>query len=88
MQKYGVVMFYPCLFCPSDNVWHSRHADAPWCLHFSIVITPSWITQQKLVEKCTQRGASSGAPNNVKNCHLDKTNMDKTSQHRKNGHKV
>ena len=23
----------------------------------------------------------SGAPNNVQNCHLDKTNMDKTSQH-------
>ena len=24
---------------------------------------------------------ASGAPNNVQNCHLDKTNMDKTSQH-------
>ena len=20
----GIVMFYPCLFCPSDNVWRSR----------------------------------------------------------------
>ena len=42
----GVVMFYPCLFCPSDNVWGSQRADAPRCAHFSTVITPSWITQR------------------------------------------
>ena len=43
-------------------------------------ITPSWLTQQISVEKCAHRGASA-APNNVPNCHLEKTNMDKTSQH-------
>ena len=31
----GALMFFPCLFCPSDNVWRSRRADAPWCAHFS-----------------------------------------------------
>ena len=57
--KYSVVMFHPCLFCPSDNVWCSRRrADVPRCTHFSTVITPSWITQQISVENCTNRGAS------------------------------
>jgi len=51
----GVVMFYPCLFCPSDNVWCSQRPDVPWCVHFSTVITPSWITQQISVEKCAPR---------------------------------
>ena len=54
----GVVMFYPCLFCPSDNVWRSRHADAPRCAHFSTVITPSWITEKISIEQCTHQGAS------------------------------
>jgi len=54
----GALMFYPCLFYPSDNVWRSRRADAPGCPHFSIDFTPSWITQQISVEKCTHRGAS------------------------------
>jgi len=48
----SVVMFYPCLFCPCDNGWRSRHADAPRSAHFSTVISPSWITQQISVEKC------------------------------------
>ena len=55
-------------------------ADAPQCAHFSTVIAPSWITQQISLEKCAHRGVS-GAPNNFQNCHLDKTVMDKTSQH-------
>ena len=50
----GVVMFSPCLFCPSDNDWCSLRADAPWCAHFSIDFTPSWITEQISVEKCAQ----------------------------------
>ena len=53
----GVVIFYPCLFCPSD-MWHSRRARAPRCMHISTVITPSWITQQISVEKCVHPGAS------------------------------
>jgi len=56
----GVVMFYPCLFCPSDNMWCSRPAYAPRCVHFSTVITPSWITQQISVENCMHRGVSVG----------------------------
>ena len=51
-------MFYPCLFCPSDNVWCSRRADAPRCAHFYTVITPSWITQQISIENCAHRGKS------------------------------
>ena len=41
----GALMFYPCLFYPSDHVWRSRRADAPRCAHFSIDFTP-WISQQ------------------------------------------
>ena len=51
-------MFYPCSFCPSDNVWRSRRADTPRCAHFSTVISPSWITEQISVGKCAHRGAS------------------------------
>ena len=70
----------PCLFRPSDNVWRSRRADEHRCTHFSTVISPSWITEQISEGKCTHQGAS-GVPNKFQNCHLDKTNMDKTSQH-------
>ena len=52
--KKGVVMFYPCSLCPSDNVRRSRHADEPQCAHFSTVTTPSWISQQISVEKWAQ----------------------------------
>ena len=58
MWLYSIVMFYPCLFCPSDNVCPSRRADVPWWAHFSTVIPPSWNTQQISVEKCAHRGAS------------------------------
>ena len=51
-------MFYPCLFCPSDNVWCSRRAHVPWCAHFYTVITPSWITQQISIENCAHQGMS------------------------------
>ena len=69
-----VVTFCPCLFCPSDNLGHSlvlpTRANAPRCEHFSTdiccVIQEGVIT----VEKCMHH-----------RCHLDKTNMDKTSQH-------
>ena len=42
----------------SDNVWRSRRANAPRCAHFSLVISPSWITEQISAGKCAQRGAS------------------------------
>ena len=35
----GALMFYPCLFYPSDNMWRSRRGDAPRCAHFSNVNT-------------------------------------------------
>ena len=46
------------MFCPSDNVWRSRHADVPQWAHFHINFTPSWITQLILLEKCAHRGTS------------------------------
>ena len=65
--------FIHVCFVQVTFLWHSRHADAPYCTHFSTVITPSWITQQILVEKCAHRHVSvPGLPNNVQNCHLDK----------------
>ena len=57
-RKIGVVMFYPCLFCPRDMVLRSRCADAPPCAHFSIVFTPSWIPQQISVETCVHQCVS------------------------------
>ena len=54
----GALLLCPCLFRPSDIVWRSRCADAPWCAHFSTVISPSWITEQISVGKCKHRGAS------------------------------
>ena len=77
----GTLLLCPCLFRPSDNMWRSQRADAPQCAHFPTVISRSWITEQISVGKCAHQGAS-GAPNKFQNCHLDKTNMDKTSQHR------
>ena len=56
-----------------------QSADVPRCAHFSIHFTPSWIRQQISVGKCAHRGA--WEPNDVPNCHLDKTNMDNSSMH-------
>jgi len=55
---FGALLFCPCLFHPSDNVWRSRCADAPQCAHFSTVIPPSCIKEQISVGKCKHRGAS------------------------------
>ena len=56
--KNSALLLCPCLFCPSDNAWSSRCADAPRCTQFSTVISPSWITEQISVGKCMHRGAS------------------------------
>ena len=53
--NYGALMLCPCLFCPSDNVWRSRHADLHRCVQFSTVISPSWITEQISVGKCAHQ---------------------------------
>ena len=62
-------------------VWSSGHADVPPWAHFStdncFVIQEGVIT----VEKRTPRGTSAHV-GSATHCHLDKTNMDKTSQHR------
>ena len=50
----GALLLCPCLFRPSDNVWRSRRADAPQCVHFSTVISPSWITEQISVVRRTK----------------------------------
>jgi len=47
----GALLLCPCLFHPSDNVWRSRRADAPWCTHFYTVISPSLTTEQISVGK-------------------------------------
>ena len=75
---YGVVMFCPCLFCPSDNVWRSRQSDAPlfYCYHTFLDHT----TNINRKVRAPRRVSALGAPNNVQNCHWDKTNMDQTSQ--------
>ena len=55
--QFLALFLCPCLFRPSENMWCSRCADTPRCPHFSTVISPSWITEQILVGKCSHRGA-------------------------------
>ena len=77
-QFEGVVMFYPCLLCPSDNVWPSWRADAPRCAHLYCYHT--FLDHTRNVSRKVRAPRlviASGASNNVQNCHLDKTNMDK-----------
>ena len=61
-------------------VWRSQRADAPQCVHFTTDICcgiqEDVITVEKIVRtKARQR------VRRATHCHLDKTNMDKTSQH-------
>ena len=59
-------------------VWRSRHADAPRCVQFSIDICCA------IQEGVITVPIKESAPRRVRSatrCHLDKTNMDKTSQH-------
>jgi len=44
----SALMFYPCLFCPSDVVWRSWRTHAPRCMDFSIHFIFSWITRKIL----------------------------------------
>ena len=64
------------MFCPR----RSQRADAPLCMHFPTdiccVIQEGVISVQKSV--CTKARQCIGS---ATCCHLDKTNMDKTSQH-------
>ena len=64
--------------------WRSRRADASrvhartfyW---FHIFLDDTTNIRRKV--RAPRRISASGVPNNVQNCHVDKTNMDKTSQH-------
>ena len=40
-DQLGALLLCPCLFRPSDNMWCSRRADAPQCMHFPTDFTPS-----------------------------------------------
>ena len=79
----GALMFYPCLFYPSDNVWHSRRTDAPRCAHFFYLFHTflDHTTKIRRKERAPSRVSVAGAPNAVHNCHLDKTNKDNSSMH-------
>ena len=79
----GVVMFYPCLFCPSDNVWRSRSTDVPRHVQFFYCYYTFLDHTTKISRKVRElrHVSASGAPNNVQNCLLDISNMGKTSQH-------
>jgi len=52
--------------------WRSRHAHAPRCAHFPIDI---WN------QKTSARTEARDLVGSATHCHLDKTNMDKTSMH-------
>ena len=77
----GALLLCPWLFRPSDNVWRSRCADAPRCALFCCYLT--FLDHRTNISRkvlAPRRVSASGASNNVKNCHLEKTSMDKTAQ--------
>ena len=76
----GDVMFYLCLFCPCDNRWRSWRASERTLLNCYHTFLDHTTNISRKV-RAPRRVSALGAPNNVLNCHLDKTNMDKTSQH-------
>ena len=79
----GALLLCPCLFCPSDNVWRSRCADAPRCAILFYCYHTFLDHRTNISRKlhARRRVSVSGALSKFQNCHLDKTNMDKTSQH-------
>ena len=78
-------MFYPCLFCPSDNMCGAPDALMRLSGYTFLLLSHLFGSHNKYQQKSVgtiRRVSTLGAPNNVQNFHLDKTNMDKTSQHR------
>ena len=79
-------MNYPCLFCPSDNFEHPLALLTRWCasartLFYSFHTLLDHSTNIIRKMRAPRRVSVSGAPNDVQNCHLDKTNMDNSSMH-------
>ena len=80
---WGVVMFWPCLFCPSDNFetclalptqWHALvRALSYWYLFCD---PRRWDNSRKVCAPEARQHVGS-----AKRCHLDETNMDITTVH-------
>ena len=79
-RLHCALTFYPCLFYSSDKVWHSRCASVR---AFHTFLDQTTIISCKVRAprrvRSPRRLSASGAPNDVPNCHLDKTNMDNSS---------
>jgi len=84
LSNGGMMPFYVhCLFRPSDNVWRLRCADVPMCAALFYCYVTFLDHRTKICRKvrAPRRVSALGAPNKFQKGHLDKTNMDKTSQH-------
>ena len=80
LSVVGALTVYPCLFYPSDNVWRSWRASVR-ALYYSFHTFLDQTTNISRNVRAPRRVSASWAPNNVPNCHLDKTNMDNSSMH-------
>ena len=75
---FGVAMFCPCLFCPSDNFEHCLALPTCWHtlgrarFYWYLLCDPRRCDYSRKV--CASRWLS--------HCHLDKTNRDTKLQHR------
>jgi len=77
----GVVMFYPCFFCPSDNSGAPEvlmRLGAHTFYYYHTFLDHTTNISRKV--GAPRRVSTSGAPNNLQNFHLDKTYMNKTLQ--------
>ena len=77
----GALLLCPCLFHPSGNVWRSRRASVRALFYCYLTFLDHRTNISRKV-RTLRRINASRAPNKFQNYHLDKTNMDKTSQHR------
>ena len=84
-RKFGALMMnYPCLFCPSDNLEHClalptrSRASVRALFYWYMFCDPRRCENNRKV-RAPRRVSVSGSPH----CHLDETNMDITTVHHK-----
>ena len=76
----GVVMFYPCLFCPSDIMWRSQRTDARASVRALLYCYHTFLDHTKNInrKKCTEARQRVG---NIKQCSKVSLGRNKLGQH-------
>ena len=69
-------MNYPWLFCPSDNLEHRLALTTRSRASVFTLLYLYWLCKINRKVRAPRHASTSGVPNDVPNCHLDKTNME------------